>query len=286
MVLPAAFSAEVALSERALLRQQVLLREANSVGRGEGGLGPGDELWKLCREFESIFVYQLLQAMRRSLPKDGLFSGGRIEELYQPMLDEELARSVSLGRGLGLGEILYGQFTRPQERGGAQSPRAPEPGGVDSPKAPEPTRSHNLSPPQPAEEKGEEEPFATPAEGFLSSSFGLRSDPITGHSRKHQGVDIAAGMGAPVTASRAGRVIFSGERGGYGKLVILDHGGGYTTYYGHNSELLVEEGQWVEALEPLALSGRSGRATGPHVHFEVRHMGRPVDPRPLIDRHI
>ncbi len=93
-------------------------------------------------------------------------------------------------------------------------------------------------------------------------------------------------MGSPILASRAGRVIFSGERGGYGKLVILDHGDGYTTYYAHNSELLVEEGQRVEASETVALSGRSGRVTGPHVHFEVRHRGKPVDPRPLIDQRI
>ncbi len=261
MVLPNAFSADGTASERALPLPRGPLREADSSAKGEGEPGKGEGLRKACREFESIFIYQLLQAMRRSIPKDGLFRG-KEEEFYRPMLDEQLARSVALGRGLGLGEILYREFTRLQEKSASNGPEASAP----------------------AKEKEDEELFAIPAEGFLSSRFGLRSDPITGLNREHQGLDIAAGMGAPVCASRAGRVIFSGERGGYGKLIILDHGDGYTTYYGHNSKLLVEEGKWVEALEPVALSGNSGRTTGPHVHFEVRHRGKPLDPESLIDR--
>jgi murein DD-endopeptidase MepM/ murein hydrolase activator NlpD len=111
-----------------------------------------------------------------------------------------------------------------------------------------------------------------------SSHFGLRSDPITGHRASHPGVDLAAPGGAAIEASAAGVVLAAGPRGGYGLAVEIDHGSGITTLYAHASQLLVEPGQRVERGEPVALLGDTGRSTGPHLHFEVRSGGRPVDP--------
>ena len=91
-------------------------------------------------------------------------------------------------------------------------------------------------------------------------------------------IDLAVPIGTTVRAAAAGKVIFSGTQSGYGRLVIIDHGNGITTRYGHNSKLLVSVGQWVEAGERIALSGNTGNSTGPHLHFEIRINGSSVDP--------
>lgn len=95
----------------------------------------------------------------------------------------------------------------------------------------------------------------------------------------HTGVDIGAPRGAPVEVAAAGRVIYTGWFGGYGKIVIIDHGGGVSTLYAHLSQILTEEGRNVEKGEVIARAGSTGYSTGPHLHFEVRLNGRPIDPR-------
>jgi murein DD-endopeptidase MepM/ murein hydrolase activator NlpD len=94
----------------------------------------------------------------------------------------------------------------------------------------------------------------------------------------HTGVDIGAAYGSNVLASNGGKVILSQYWSGYGNAVIIDHGSGITTLYGHNSKLLVSEGQIVKKGDKIAISGSTGISTGPHVHFEVRRNGAPVDP--------
>jgi murein DD-endopeptidase MepM/ murein hydrolase activator NlpD len=114
--------------------------------------------------------------------------------------------------------------------------------------------------------------------GLLSSEFGKRIDPFTGKLELHKGVDIAGKEGTDVMALGDGVVIWSGERGGYGNLVEIDHGRGYITRYGHNKELLVKAGDIVKKGQTIALMGSTGRSTGPHVHVEVVHNGVQVDP--------
>jgi murein DD-endopeptidase MepM/ murein hydrolase activator NlpD len=117
-----------------------------------------------------------------------------------------------------------------------------------------------------------------PARGALSSGFGLRRHPIFGVVRMHNGVDIAAPWGTPVRAAAPGTVLFAGWFGGYGKLVVLDHGGGVTTLYGHLSSIGVVVGQRVALGQVIGRVGSTGYSTGPHLHFEIRVDGRPVDP--------
>ncbi|WP_158812919.1 M23 family metallopeptidase [Methylocapsa sp. S129] len=115
-------------------------------------------------------------------------------------------------------------------------------------------------------------------EAEVSSPFGYRPDPFLGRPALHPGVDLVQAYGSTVKATGAGRVVHAGPMGGYGNMVEIDHGNGLATRYGHMSEVLVEEGQEVEAGATLGRLGSTGRSTGPHLHYEVRVDGEPVDP--------
>jgi hypothetical protein len=120
--------------------------------------------------------------------------------------------------------------------------------------------------------------YLPPTLGAMSSPFGWRVDPFTGRQRFHGGIDIAASEGSPVYATQAGLVTFSGVYGGYGNVVVLNHGNTLYTLYGHNSRLLVQVGQPVYRGQIIALVGSTGRSTGPHLHFEVHYKQQYVNP--------
>ncbi|QSJ16108.1 peptidoglycan DD-metalloendopeptidase family protein [Nostoc sp. UHCC 0702] len=120
--------------------------------------------------------------------------------------------------------------------------------------------------------------FAYPSDAPTSSPFGWRMHPVLGYRRFHAGLDFAAGYGSTIRAADSGTVIFAGWYGGYGRAVIIDHGKGITTLYGHTSQLYVSEGQTVQRGQAIAAVGSTGLSTGPHLHFEVRHHGSPVNP--------
>ncbi|HUU26441.1 MAG TPA: M23 family metallopeptidase [archaeon] len=125
-------------------------------------------------------------------------------------------------------------------------------------------------------------PIATTAR--IVSSFGRRKDPITGMTGFHTGVDIDGTEGTPIYAAGAGKVIFTGSRQGYGLLLIIEHGKGLTTYYGHCSRLLIKQGNRVNRGQVVALMGATGRVTGSHLHFEARKHGQPFDPFNLLPK--
>lgn len=120
--------------------------------------------------------------------------------------------------------------------------------------------------------------FGRPAAGPITSRFGVRFHPISKRTRMHNGVDIGAGFGAPIRAAAGGEVLSAGWNGGYGKCIILLHGGDVTTLYGHCSSLAVRAGQQVRRGQVIGYVGSTGHSTGPHLHFEVRRNGRPVNP--------
>lgn len=121
--------------------------------------------------------------------------------------------------------------------------------------------------------------------GWISSPYGRRIDPFTGKLAWHQGIDFATGRtGVDVQAVASGVVTFAGEKQGYGLLVKVNHGNGYETLYAHDEKLLVKPGDIVKKGQIIALSGTSGRSTGPHVHFEVHKNGRVVDPSSYVHR--
>ncbi|MGD0113754.1 MAG: peptidoglycan DD-metalloendopeptidase family protein [Armatimonadota bacterium] len=117
-----------------------------------------------------------------------------------------------------------------------------------------------------------------PVQGHITSGFGYRTHPIYHVRKLHTGIDIGASYGAPIHAAAGGVVVFAGRWGGYGNCVIIDHGGGLSTLYGHCSSLSVSEGQEVKQGQKIAAVGATGLATGPHLHFETRRNGRPVNP--------
>ncbi len=120
--------------------------------------------------------------------------------------------------------------------------------------------------------------LAWPVSGVLTSPFGMRIHPVLGGRRMHNGIDIGLPTGSPIYASANGRVILAERRGGYGRMVVLDHGGGLSTLYAHQSSIAVSVGDEVLAGDVIGYIGCSGYCTGPHLHFEVREVGAPVDP--------
>lgn len=124
--------------------------------------------------------------------------------------------------------------------------------------------------------------LATPVEALITSGFGWRVHPILGYGRQHNGIDFGASYGTTVRSAHAGTVVVAGTFGGYGNTVVIDRGDGLSTLYGHNSELYVRVGQTVQKGEAIAAVGSTGLSTGPHLHFEVRENGNPVDPVPYL----
>jgi murein DD-endopeptidase MepM/ murein hydrolase activator NlpD len=188
-----------------------------------------------------------------------------------------LADAVSKGDGLGIGKMIARSLDK---QGGADGkdqhldrPAEPVrglPGREVLPleKAPMPTTPH---------------PEATFGGRAVSSNFGERIHPIDGTRHFHTGVDVRAAAGTPILAAAGGVVKRAGERGGYGNAVEIDHGNGVSTLYAHARELSVQPGDTIEEGQALGFVGQTGKATGPHLHFEVRVGGKPVDPRRALN---
>ena len=212
---------------------------------GAGGRSTPAAIEGAAQEFEAQFIYQMLRQMRASMSLDGEDSGFGAETMGAT-LDIELARVLSAQGGIGLSALLAKAVA-----GQGSTERR-----VEDATAASETRSapSNLT-----------ELFAAP----VSSAYGWRTDPFSGAQKFHHGVDIAMAYGVEVPAVEAGRVVSAGEEGRYGNTVVLEHPSGTRTRYAHLSEINVQPGQAVAAGETLGRAGRSGAATGPHLHFEV-----------------
>jgi len=125
-------------------------------------------------------------------------------------------------------------------------------------------------------------PSVTPVNGWITSGFGKRISPFTGEVSMHKGIDVAAPLGTPVLSPADGVVVFSGAKAGFGNYVVIAHGYGVVSSYGHNAQNLVQPGQTVSRGEQIATVGMSGRTTGPHLHYEVTVNGRIANPKQFI----
>ena len=227
-------------------RQNTFAEKAEGLARGAASQDTAARK-RAAQEFASFLYLEVLKAMRATLPKDGLFEADSLSrDVYSSMFDSEIARVLAKRDGEG--------FTRTVER------------AIDK-----------LTPPAPAQR-----PVGSPVNGTVSSTFGMRQDPIHGRQGFHGGVDIAAPAGAEIKAAGAGKVILSAARAGYGNIVEIDHGSGLSTRYAHNAANLVVAGEHIKAGQAIAIVGSSGRSRGNHLHFEVRQDGKPVDPAVVI----
>jgi murein DD-endopeptidase MepM/ murein hydrolase activator NlpD len=125
-------------------------------------------------------------------------------------------------------------------------------------------------------------PSILPTRGWLTSDFGVRLDPLSAERRMHEGLDVATALGQAVQAPSDGTVVFKGWEGGYGNVLVIDHGYGVRTRYGHLSQILVGLGERVRRGARIASVGSTGKSTGPHLHYEVRVNGIPENPRKFI----
>jgi murein DD-endopeptidase MepM/ murein hydrolase activator NlpD len=125
-------------------------------------------------------------------------------------------------------------------------------------------------------------PSVWPTRGWVTSDFGVRLDPITAERVMHRGMDIASPHGQPVVSPSDGTIVFAGVENGYGKVLVVDHGYGVKTRYGHLAEIFVKVGERVKRGSRIAAVGNTGRSTGPHLHYEVRVNGIPENPRKFI----
>lgn len=122
-------------------------------------------------------------------------------------------------------------------------------------------------------------PSRRPSRGYVTSGYGMRIDPFTGLAQHHSGIDFSARLGAPVSSTADGVVIFSGKHGAYGNMIEIDHGHGLVTKYAHLSAIHVKVGEKVKRGHMVGEVGNTGRSTGPHLHYEIRLNGIPQDPR-------
>jgi peptidoglycan hydrolase FlgJ len=234
------------------------------------------------KELEGLFIYEMLKEMRQTT-QGGFLGKGMGNDIYGSLFDMELAKLFA-ERGLGLGELILKQMAGREES---------KPDRSSSPS--EDLKGSSLrkeAPPVPPTEPGtqdsvlkvndQEVSIKIPVDGRVSSDFGWRMDPFSGEEKFHAGIDIAAPSGREIYPVNKGRVIFSGMTQGYGNTVIIDHGDGYVTKYGHNFTNLVSLGDNVETGQVIALVGSTGRSTGPHLHFEVQHQGKRVNPQQLV----
>src|SRR5207249_4169485 len=220
-------------------------------------------------------VYQMLAAMRRTVPKSGLLDKGFAHDTYLSMFDQEIARHLARRADLGLTTLLQRQLT------GAGADRQ-LPGRPNTALPPPPTalpagRATAIDAYR--QQAGPADGmFVLPVEGQRTSGFGMRMHPMDHAERLHNGMDIAAPASTPIQAAAAGQVVFSGTQAGYGNVVVVQHAQGYATLYAHNTENLVSVGTPVSQGQPIATVGSTGRSTGPHLHFEVRKDGKQLDP--------
>jgi len=243
---------------------------------GERGLnGKPQDVKSAAAELASLFVYQMLAAMRRTVPKSGLLDKGFAHDTYLSLFDQEIARHLARRGDLGLTALLQRQLKDPDadhQLPGRPSTALPRP----------PTALHAgraLAIDAYRQQAGATDGmFMLPVAGQQTSSFGVRMHPIDHTEQLHNGMDIAAPTGTPVQAAAAGQVVFSGTQAGYGNVVVIQHAEGYTTLYAHNLENLVSVGTPVSQGQPIATVGSTGRSTGPHLHFEVRKDGKRLDP--------
>ena len=242
--------------------------EASDRSRPSADGPQGQKLAKLAGEFESMLLLQMLREMRKSgswKDEEDEKDGFGADTLFDT-LDMELASYITKAQGLGLEQSLVKQVLGESDAAAPSNALPANLPSIDVPAVP------SGGPPS-----------GGPIAGRVETSpFGWRRDPFSGATTYHRGVDLRAAYGEPIGAADAGTVVFAGEQRGYGQTVVVEHAGGVRTRYAHLSSLATEAGADVKAGDTIGRAGKSGRATGTHLHFEVTQHGRQVDPHTFV----
>ena len=234
---------------------------------------------ELSQQFEAMLMLQMVQQMRKSLLDETEQPEGLGGTTMQETFDTEFSRYLAQAGGMGLGAFMtrtldarMGESVSPGAGVGTPVSFAAPPVGASMPPAaglPVSRSTDTLDVPASVDL-----PLATP----VTSAYGWRSDPFTGESRFHRGVDLRAAYGTEVPAASGGTVVCAGQRGTYGNLVAVRDGQGVETRYAHLSATLVKEGDVIAPGTPIGRVGSTGRSAAPHLHFEVLVNGERIDP--------
>jgi murein DD-endopeptidase MepM/ murein hydrolase activator NlpD len=237
------------------------------------GGGQRAELLRVAQQFEAMFLTQMLRDMRRagSWSEEGGEPSGLGLEAFNDTIDNELALQLARQQSIGIADHFMRAFDRIVP--GAARPSTAESLGADVPESPGP----GVETP--------EDSWQGESSRAVTSPFGWRRDPLTGGVRFHKGVDLRAAYGEEVRAMAEGTVVFSGTEKDYGQTLVLAHADGTRARYAHLSSRAFEVGARVPAGQPIGRAGQSGRATGPHLHFEVTGpSGEPIPPGEWMQR--
>jgi murein DD-endopeptidase MepM/ murein hydrolase activator NlpD len=234
------------------------------------------ELKKAAQEFESVFISHMLKVMRETIEESGLTEGGFGKSIYTELFDQEVALNMARHGALGISDLLYRHLSETTPSDEKTPGKVPSDDSV--PRQSNPSQASPVNEISSNKAEHEISDVQIPILAPVSSAFGMRKDPFSSKTKFHKGVDLAAPEGMSVPAALPGKVISAGYESGYGNTVLIQHGNGLQTRYGHLGSINVKKGDVVASESVLGTVGNTGRSTGPHLHFEVIHMGKPVDP--------
>ncbi len=240
---------------------------------------------ELAHQFEAMLMTQMLRSMRQSMLSESesdtdSFGKSTLTDTF----DVELGQSLTKAGGIGLSDVLIRAFEKQISGRAPELAAASTPATMPAPEAGVPAVFAPLTSID-AADPGVPDTAPVLPEGRVTSAYGWRNDPFNGQVKFHSGTDVHMAYGQDVQSAAAGRVMFVGEQSGYGLTVMVDHGNGIQSRYGHLSSASVQPGDAVGSGQRIARSGNSGRSTGPHLHFEVLENGRAVDPE-TVGQHL
>ena len=222
-------------------------------------------LEQVAQQFEAILLAEVLKNLSESV--SGTTSEGAFGGALDGVMWQEMFRQITESRQIGLADAVYRQLSD-------NADATVDASSVGPPPQSRPLRESATPLPLDRESAGP----THPVNGVVSSRYGMRRDPLDASARFHHGLDVAAPEGTAVRAPASGRVVFAGTRGGYGQAVVVEHPDGFQTLFAHLSQIDVAVGATIDQGAVLGRVGQSGRATGPHLHFEVRKEGERIDP--------
>lgn len=246
-------------------------------------------LKKSARDFESFIFGFMYKQMYNSVQKSDFLGKSQDRDIFMSLYIDEAAKKMEHSPS-GIANLILKQYGKNEKTFTNLGSEISGPEILESTNKPAQNFSEQLKTmakssdyAQILQDMGRD--LATMTDKLsqtVSSPFGMRIHPLDGVEKMHHGVDFALSSGSDVSVPVDGKVVFAGDKGGYGNTVIVDHGAGVTTLYAHLSEVLAKEGDNLKKGSLIGKVGSTGRSTGPHLHFEVRHDGTAVDPQNLV----